>query len=345
MQKDFEKTIDGKAISLYHLQNGKIEMTVTNYGAKIVSLFVPDKHGNKEDIVLGFDNIDDYLTKEPFFGAVCGRFANRIKKGQFELNGKTYRLAVNNGVNHLHGGIKGFNDAIWRVKEADATHIKLTHFSPDGDEGYPGNLDVTVTYELTSTDELKIHYEATTDQTTIINLTQHSFFNLKGAGNGNIEDHELMVNADFYTPLDETQAPIGEIRAVDNTLMDFRTPVKVSERINADFDQFTFGRGIDNNWVVKKAQAHDVALAATLHEPQSGRLMEVFTTQPGIQVYSGNWIENHVGKYGKKYDVRYAICLETQAFPCAPNYAHFPTSVLTPQQKYDETTVYRFSIQ
>jgi aldose 1-epimerase len=345
MQTNFEKTIDGQEISLFHLQNGKLKMSVTNYGAKIVSLFVPDKKGYSEDVVLGFETIDDYLTKEPFFGAVCGRFANRIRKGNFELEGKTYHLAVNNGVNHLHGGIKGFNEMIWNVEFVDDHQLTLSYFSKDGEEGYPGNLNVSVTYELTENNELKIHYQATTDKTTIINLCQHSFFNLKGAGNGNIEDHELMVNADFYTPLDETQAPIGEIRVVDNTLMDFRTPVKVSERINADFDQFTFGRGIDNNWVVKKPQAHDLAFAAALHEPKSGRLMEVFTTQPGIQVYSGNWVENHVGKYGKKYDVRYAICLETQGFPASPNYAQFPSPVLRSDEKYDEMCIYKFSIK
>lgn len=320
-------------------------MTVTNFGAKIVSLLVPDKKGNIEDVVLGFDNIDDYLTKEPFFGAVCGRFANRIKRGKFVLDGKTYQLAVNNGANHLHGGIKGFNDAIWSTKEVDDSHIVLTHFSPDGEEGYPGNLHVTVTYALTDHDELKIHYEATTDQPTIVNLTQHSFFNLKGAGNGNIEDHQLMINADFYTPLDETQAPTGEICKVDETLMDFRQPVTIHDRIDANFNQFTFGRGIDNNWVINKNQAHDLAFAASLYEPQSGRFMEVFTSQPGIQIYSGNWIENHVGKYGKRYDVRYAICLETQGFPCAPNYAHFPSAVLRTDRKYNETTIYRFSVK
>ncbi|MGC9151807.1 MAG: aldose epimerase family protein [Microbacter sp.] len=345
MNTTFKKTIANQHIDLYELQKGHLKMSVTNFGAKIVSLWVPDKNAKAEDVVLGFDNIDDYLTKEPFFGAVCGRFANRIKKGRFELDGKTYQLAVNNGANHLHGGNKGFNDAVWQVKEADASHIVLSHFSPDGEEGYPGNLHVTVTYELTDNNELKIHYEATTDQATIINLTQHSFFNLKGAGNGTIEDHALMVNADFYTPLDETQAPTGEIAAVNNTLMDFRQPVIIRDRIHADFNQFTFGRGIDNNWVIKKQQAHDLAWAASLHEPQSGRLMQVFTTQPGIQVYTGNWIENHIGKYGKSYDVRYAVCLETQGFPCAPNFAHFPTSVLRPHEKYDETTVYRFSIK
>lgn len=345
MNSAFSKIIDGKEIALYQLQNGKIRMAVTNYGAKIVSLFVPDKTGKEEDVVLGFDNIDDYLNKEPFFGAVCGRFANRIKKGYFNLEGKDYQMVVNNGANHLHGGIKGFNDVIWHVEKVNEKQITLSYFSADGEENYPGNLTAFVTYELTDNDELKIHYEATTDKTTIINLTQHSFFNLKGAGNGNIEDHELMVNADYYTPLDETQAPTGEVCFVDNSLMDFRSPVKISDRINADFNQFTYGRGIDNNWVVKKQQAHALALAASLYEPQSGRLMEVFTTQPGVQVYSGNWVENHTGKYGKKYDVRYAICLEAQGFPCSPNYAHFPSPVLRPEEKYDETTIYRFTVK
>jgi aldose 1-epimerase len=343
MKDNFNKIVDGKQVSLFVLKGGKMEVSITNYGAKIVSILTPDKNGKTDDVVLGFDNIDDYLTKEPFFGAVCGRFANRIKKGHFELEGKSYDLVVNNGANHLHGGIKGFNAVVWDVESVSENKLVLFYLAKDGEEGYPGNLKTTVTYQITEDNELSVHYQAITDKTTILNFCQHSFFNLKGAGNGNIEDHYLTVNADFFTPLDETQAPVGEVRFVDNTLMDFRKPVLISDRIDADYDQFTFGRGIDNNWVVKKAQAHDMAHAASLYEPQSGRTLDVFTTQPGIQVYSGNWVENHVGKYGKRYDTRYAICLEAQGFPCSPNYPQFPSPVLRPGECYDEICVYKFS--
>lgn len=345
MQENFDKIVDGKQVRLYTLKGGNLEVAITNYGAKIVALLAPDKNGKKDDVVLGFDNLDDYLAKEPFFGAVCGRFANRIKNGHFLLEGKTYDLVVNNGANHLHGGMKGFNAVVWDVEQVSEDKLVLFYLSKDGEEGYPGNLKTTVTYQVTADSELKVHYQAITDKTTILNFCQHSFFNLKGAGNGTIEDHYLTVNADFYTPLDQTQAPVGEVRFVDNTLMDFRQPVLISDRINADFDQFTFGRGIDNNWVVNKPQVHDCALAASLYEPASGRLLEVFTTQPGIQVYSGNWVEQHVGKYGKQYDVRYAICLEAQGFPGSPNYPQFPSPVLRPGESYDEVCVYRFGVK
>ena len=345
MQEKFNKIVDGKQVGLFVLKGGNLEVAITNYGAKIVTLKAPDKNGKIDDVVLGFDNLDDYLTKEPFFGAVCGRFANRIKKGHFELEGKAYDLVVNNGANHLHGGIKGFNAVVWDVESFSDNKLVLFYLAKDGEEGYPGNLKTTVTYQVTDDNEMKVHYQAITDKTTILNFCQHSFFNLKGAGNGNVEDHYLTINADFYTPLDETQAPVGEVRFVDGTLMDFRSPVLISDRINAEFDQFTFGRGIDNNWVVKKEQAHDMAYAAELYEPVSGRTLEVFTTQPGIQVYSGNWVENFTGKYGKKYDVRYAICLEAQGFPCSPNYPQFPSPVLRPGENYDEICVYKFGVR
>jgi aldose 1-epimerase len=343
-QENFNKTVDGKTVGLYTIKGGRIEVSVTNYGAKIVSLMAPDKNGKTDDVVLGFDTIDDYLDKEPFFGAVCGRFANRIRKGHFVLEGQTYDLVVNNGANHLHGGIKGFNAVVWDVEQVSDNRLVLFYLSKDGEEGYPGNLKTTVTYQITNDDELIVHYQAFSDRVTVLNLCQHSFFNLKGAGNGHIEDHYLTVDADYYTPLDETQAPVGTVLKVDGSLMDFRSPVLIADRINADFDQFVFGRGIDNNWVINKAQAGELAHAATLSEPVSGRRLDVYTTQPGIQVYSGNWIENHVGKYGKQYDVRYAICLEAQGFPCSPNYPHFPSPVLKPGETYDETCIYKFGI-
>jgi aldose 1-epimerase len=346
MQKEkFDKTVDGKQIGLFVLKGGDLEVAITNYGAKIVSVLAPDKNGKKEDMVLGFDNIDDYLDKEPFFGAVCGRFANRIRKGHFELEGKTYDLVVNNGPNHLHGGNKGFNAVVWEMEEVSKNKLVLYYLAKDGEEGYPGNLKTTVTYQVTEDNELKVHYQAITDKTTILNFCQHSFFNLKGAGNGTIEDHYLTINADFYTPLDEGQAPVGEVRFVEGSLMDFRQPVLISDRINADFDQFAFGRGIDNNWVIRKSQAHDLAHAASLYEPASGRQLDVFTTQPGIQVYSGNWVENHVGKEGKQYDVRYAICLEAQGFPASPNFAQFPSPVLRPDENYEEVCIYKFGVK
>jgi Galactose mutarotase and related enzymes len=342
--KELEIELNGKPVSLYTLFNKNgMSVDITNYGAKIIRLMVPDKNGKFDDVVLAFDTLEEVIEKEIYFGAVCGRFANRIKDGKFTLDGVDYQLPVNNGTNSLHGGIHGFNEKVWTVKSSSQQELVLELFSPDGEEGYPGNLTVTCTYTLSDDNEIKMHYEATTDKATIIGLTNHSYFNLKGAGNGTIRDHQLQVNADFYTVLDESFALTGEIRPVEGTPFDFRKPTVVDERV--DDEAFVPGWGLDNNWCIRKNQAGELALAGTVYEPTSGRKMETFTTQPGLQIYSGNWIDKVTGKEGKVYDRQDAICLETQGFPNSPNIAHFPSPVLRPGQKYDEWCVYKFSVE
>jgi len=342
--KELQTELDGKPVSLYTLFNKKgMSVDITNFGAKIVRLFAPDKENKFADVVLGFDTLDEYKEKELFFGAICGRFANRIKDGKFTLAGEEYSLPINNGTNSLHGGIHGFNEKAWEVKSVSQQELVLSLVSPDGDEGYPGNLTITATYFLSDENELKIHYEATTDKPTVIGLTNHSYFNLKGAGNGTIKDHVLQINADFYTVLDESFALTGEIRPVEGTPFDFRKPVLVSERI--DDEVYVPGWGIDNNWCLRKHQTGDLALAGTVYEPVSGRKMEVLTTQPGMQIYTANWVEKQTGKDGKTYDRQDAICLETQGFPNSPNVAHFPSPVLHADGKYDEWCVYKFSVE
>jgi len=316
---------------------------ITNFGAKIIRLYAPDRNNQFDDLVLGFDTLAEVMEKEEYYGAVCGRFANRIKDGKFTIDGKQYNLAINNGTNALHGGIDGFNTAVWDVVETAETKIMLALVSPDGDEGYPGTLKVTLTYELTVDNALSIHYEATTDKPTIVGLTQHSYFNLKGAGNGTIKDHILQINADFVTILDESFAPSGEISPVHGTAFDFRQPATIGERI--DQQVFVPGWGIDNNWCLRKDQQGDCVLAGYIYEPVSGRKMEVFTTQPGLQVYTGNWIEKQTGKEGKTYDRQDAVCLETQGFPNSPNISFFPSPLLRPGQKYDEWCIYKFSVE
>jgi len=336
--------LDGKPVTLYTLFNKKgMSADITNYGAKIIRLITPDRNGKFDDVVLSFDTLEEVIEKEIYFGAICGRFANRIKDGKFTLDGENYQLPVNNGTNALHGGIHGFNEKVWTLKSVTQQELVLTLFSPDGEEGYPGNLSVTATYFLSDENELKIHYEATTDKATIIGLTNHSYFNLKGAGNGTIRHHQLQLNADFYTVLDESFALTGEIRPVEGTPFDFRQPTVVDERV--DDEAFVPGWGLDNNWCIRKHQKGELALAGFVYEPESGRKMEVLTTQPGIQIYSGNWIENVTGKEGKKYDRQDAICLETQGFPNSPNIPFFPSPVLRPGEKYDEWCVYKFSVE
>lgn len=343
-EKDLEKIVDGKPVSLYTIVNANgMSCDITNYGAKIIRLYAPDRNKKYEDVVLAFDTLEEVIEKEEYYGAVCGRFANRIKDGKFTIDGNEYTLAINNGTNALHGGVDGFNSRVWDVISASETKIVLGLLSPDGDEGYPGNLQVTLTYELTNDNALSIHYEATTDKPTVIGLTQHSYFNLKGAGNGTIKDHQLQINADFYTVLDESFALTGEVRPVEGTPFDFRKPVVIAERI--DDEVYVPGWGMDNNWCIRKTQAGECALAGYIYEPVSGRKMEVFTTQPGMQIYTGNWIENQIGKEGKTYDRQDAICLETQGFPNSPNVPFFPSPVLRPGQKYDEWCIYKFSAE
>ena len=342
--KELEIELNGKPVSLYTLFNKNgMSVDITNYGAKILRLMVADRNGKFDDVVLAFDTLEEVIEKEIYFGAVCGRFANRIKDGKFRIEGVEYTLPINNGTNSLHGGIHGYNEKVWTVKSVAQQELVLELFSPDGEEGYPGNLTITCTYILSNDNEIKMHYEATTDKATVVGLTNHSYFNLKGAGNGTIKDHTLQINADFYTVLDESFALTGEIRPVAETPFDFGEPVIISERI--DDDVYVPGWGIDNNWCLRKEQQGDCVLAGYIYESTSGRKMEVFTTQPGMQIYTGNWIDKVVGKEGKIYDRQDAICLETQGFPNSPNIAHFPSSLLRPGQKYDEWCVYKFSVE
>ncbi|MBW8685853.1 aldose epimerase family protein [Chitinophaga rhizophila] len=343
----FDKTIDGKQVKLYHLKGkGNIQVAITNYGAKIVSLLAPDKQGQLADVELGYDNIDRYVdTKERYYGGIVGRYGNRIAKGKFKVDGKEYTLAVNNGQNHLHGGKKGFNDVVWDAEQPNDHTLKLHYLSKDGEEGYPGNLDITLTYELTDSNEVKIDYSATTDKATVVNLTNHSFFNLHGAGNGDINDHIMYINADKYTPVDSTLIPKGKLESVKGTPMDFTTPTKIGERVDADFEQLAYGKGYDHNYVLNK-KGKELSLAATVLEPTSGRTLEVWTTEPGVQFYGGNFLDGtDKGKEGKTYVHRGAFCLETQHFPDSPNQPSFPSVVLKPGDTYTSTCVYKFGVK
>ncbi|MDR1719259.1 MAG: galactose mutarotase [Dysgonamonadaceae bacterium] len=340
---DFRQTVDGKPVDLYILRNPNgLEAAITNYGAKVVSLHVPDKNGNPTDVVLGHDSIDAYLkSAEPYFGAVCGRTANRIAKGQFFLEDKLYRLAINNGPNNLHGGIKGFNAVVWDVEQPDGQTLVLTYLSKDGEEGFPGNLATTVTYQLVE-NALVITFKATVDRTTVLNLTNHSFFNLSGAGDPSILDHELEINADFYLPTDETSIPYGKPERVADTPMDFRTPFAVGARIEADFQPLIYGKGYDHTYVLNK-KGNELSFCARCYAPKTGIVMETLTTEPGVQLYTGNYLSgDYVGKYGKTYPMRSALCLETQHFPNSPNEPSYPTTVLQPEETFFSKTVFQF---
>jgi aldose 1-epimerase len=343
----FDSTVDGKQTKLYYLKSkGNVQVAITNYGAKIVSLLAPDKSGKLEDVELGYDNISRYVTtKERYYGGIVGRYGNRIAKGKFKLDGKEYTLATNNGQNHLHGGKKGFNDVVWDAEQTAPNSLKLHYLSKDGEEGYPGNLDVTLTYTLTDSNELKIDYSATTDKATVVNLTNHSFFNLAGAGNGTINDHIMMINADKFTPVDSTLITTGKLEAVKGTPMDFTTPTKIGERVDADFEQLKFGKGYDHNYVLNK-KGNELSLAAKVEEPVSGRTLEVWTTEPGIQFYGGNFLDGtDKGKDGKTYGHREAFALETQHYPDSPNKPEFPSVVLKPGATYTSECIYKFGVK
>lgn len=317
---------------------------ITPFGGKLVSLLVPDRNGKLDDVVLGYDSVEQYQQGNPYFGAMIGRYGNRIAKGQFSIDGKSYQLSINNGVNALHGGPNGFHNLYWERREADDQHLTLRHISTDGEEGYPGNLHVWVTYSLTDENELIIDYEASTDQPTIVNLTHHSFFNLAGAGQGDILDHELTIAADRFTPVDSGLIPTGELKSVKGTPFDFTVPSSIGKRINEKDPQLINGKGYDHNWVLNK-KLNEFALAARVSEPQSGRIMEVWTTEPGLQFYSGNFLDGtDVGKGGKRYHFRSAFCLEAQHFPDSPNHPDFPTTELRPDSIYRQKTMYRFQI-
>jgi aldose 1-epimerase len=346
MQKQsFGKTADGQQADLYILTNKTgMEAAITNYGGTLVSLKVPDRNGKLEDVVLGYDKLDDYADGKAYFGATVGRYANRIAHGKFTLNGTTYTLAKNDGENHLHGG---FNKRVWTEKDVSSSAgqaLELTYLSKDGEEGFPGNLSVKVVYTLTDQNELKIDYSATTDKDTVINLTNHSYFNLAGQGNGDILQHQLMIHADRFTPVDATLIPTGELRSVKGTPFDFTTATAIGARIDQDDEQLKLGRGYDHNWVLNSGTAGSLSLAAQAYDPHSGRLLEVWTTEPGIQFYTGNFLDGTIrGKGGKVYNRRFAFCLETQHFPDSPNHSGFPSTVLKPGQHYRSTTVYKFS--
>ena len=345
-EESFKGVHNGKPTGLFTLRNKNgLVAQITNYGAIIVSIFVPDRKGNFTDIVQGYDNISDYISgNSPYMGAVCGRCANRIAGGKFSLAGKQYSLAVNNGPNHLHGGIKGFNKVVWHVVDASKSGIKMEYFSVDGEEGYPGNLKISVTYTLTDANELRTEYYATTDKTTVVNLAGHSYFNLAGEGSGRVYDQELMINGKFYTPTDETNIPTGEILSVKGTPLDFTSPKKIGQDIDKEDQQLKFGAGYDHNWVLDHCTG-TMGLAATAHDPFSGRVMEVYTTQPGVQLYTANWIDGEKGKGGKKYGRRWAFCLETQHFPDAINKPHFPSTILNPGEEYKHTCMYKFLVK
>jgi len=337
----FGQVSKGKPVDLYILENDQgVEARITNYGGILVSLIVPDRAGKVEDVVLGFDNLEDYIADNCFIGATIGRYANRIAKGVFVLDGKKYKLAINDGPNHLHGGIKGFNKVIWDAEPqqtADMVGLKLHYLSRAGEENYPGNLDCTVIYWLSDRNEIIIEYSATTDKATPVNLTNHSYFNLAGQGRGKILDQVLMINADRYTVFDPTSIPTGEIAEVKDTPLDFRQPQVIGARINQ------VKGGYDHNYVLNQADG-SLRLVASVHEPLSGRTMEVHTTKPGMQFYSGNFLTDSIhGKSGKTYDKHYAFCLETQYYPDSPNQPQFPNSILRPGDKYYHKTVYSFS--
>jgi aldose 1-epimerase len=339
----FGKTNDGQAVDLYTLTNAhKMVVKITNYGGIVTSIMAPDKNGKLGDVVLGFDTLEKYLEGHPYFGAIVGRYGNRIAKGQFTLTGVKYKLAANNGENHLHGGINGFDKVVWKAKEIKKENevgVRLSYLSKDGEEGYPGNLSTVVTYTLTNDNELKIHYEAETDNPTPVNLTHHSYFNLGGAGSGDILGHMLTLHANRYTPVDEGLIPTGELKRVKDTPMDFTSPTQIGKRIHE------VKGGYDHNYVLNNwtASQPSLRLAAKVKESVSGRVMEVWTTEPGIQFYSGNFLDGTItGKKGNVYHKHYGFCLETQHFPDSPNKPNFPSVILEPGEKYTHITIYKF---
>jgi aldose 1-epimerase len=347
-KRPFGKTSNGSEVELYLLKNSRdVEIEITNYGGIVVSLRVPDRRGEMADVVLGYDDLASYGKDKWHFGAIIGRYANRIADGKFRLNGQEYTLARNNGSNHLHGGVLGFEKVVWDAREDSAVpgrRLILEYVSEDGEEGYPGKLAVRVEYSLTDENEFRIKHTATTDKDTVVNLTNHSYFNLKGAAEGDILLHQLQLNADQFTPVNENLIPTGELRHVNRTPFDFTQPETIGARIYQNDSQLKFGRGYDHNWVLNMGMDGGLSLAATLYEPQSGRRMEIFTTEPGIQFYSGNFLDGTMrGKAGTAYGQHSGLCLETQHFPDSPNQANFPSTVLKAGERYESTTILKFS--
>ncbi len=341
-------SVDGQPVFLYTLKNHNgTEVAITNYGATIVSLKTPDRTGRFADIVLGFDDLAGYRGKNPYFGATVGRYANRIAKGRFTLAGKEYRAPVNNGPNALHGGLRGFDKRVWEAKprtDSHGAHLTCTYLSKDGEEGYPGNLKVTVEFTLTDANELRIEYSAATDRETVLNLTNHSYFNLAGQGSGEVLNHRVMLAAEQFTPVDDTLIPTGELRNVAGTAFDFRQPTAIGARIDQPDPQLKAGGGYDHNFVVAGGQ--QPTLFARVTEPGSGRVLEALTTEPGVQFYTGNHLDGSVhGKGGKPYGPRAGFTLETQHFPDSPNHPNFPITVLKPGERFHSVTIFRFAAE
>jgi aldose 1-epimerase len=345
VKKEVFGTLRGKEVYLLTLTNkaGNV-IKLSNFGARITWIEVPDKTGKKENIAFGYDKFDDMINGEKFFGSVVGRYANRIAKGKFSLDGTEYSLTLNNGPNALHGGPGGFHSVVWNteiVQKTEFPTVKFTYRSPDMEEGYPGNMDVEVTYSWTDKNEIVINYKCTTDKKTVLNITNHAYFNLHGAGVGDILDHEVTIKASSFTPLDSTLIPTGELLLVTGTPFDFTSPHMVGERINDAYDQLIMGKGYDHNYVLDSKEEVD----AVLYEPVSGRIMEVITDQPAIQLYSGNFLTGKIGYGGKPYNFRTGLCLETQHYPDSPNHPAFPSTVLNPGETFKSTTIYRFSVK
>lgn len=344
-KQNFTRVINNKKVELFTLKNKHgLTAQITNYGGRIVSFWVPDKNGNFDDIVLGYEALEQYLKpKGRYFGALIGRYANRIAKGRFTLNNSVYALTINNGANHLHGGKMGFHNVVWNANQLSDSELKLEYLSKDGEEGYSGNLNVTVIYKLTDSNELEINYTATTDKTTHINLSQHSFFNLCGAGKGSINDHLLQINASYYTPINEESIPTGKLEEVKNTPFDFTALKPIGKDIEAHNQQLKLGSGYDHNFVL---DGTGLRVAAKVIEPKSGRIMEVITDEPGLQFYGGNFLGGkNSGKGNLPYEFRTAFCLETQHFPDSPNQISFPSTLLHPDEEYKSTCIYKFSIK
>jgi aldose 1-epimerase len=345
-EKPFGQTPNNEAVTLYTLKNSKgMEVQIMNYGAIITKIMVPDKNKVIEDVVLGFDSVADYIKDSPYFGAVVGRYGNRIAAGKFSLDGKNYSLAAQNNGQHLHGGLKGFDKKVWKMLSQKPGSLTLSYLSKDGEEGFPGNLEVQVTYTLTEDNAIAMDYTAKTDQATVLNICNHSYFNLTGNAKRDVLDHTIQLNAPFFIPVDKVLIPTGEVKSVKGGPFDFTNPKKIGLEINSQDEQITFGGGYDHCYAFDKAPGA-YAKIAHVEEPVSGRVMEVFTTEPGVQFYTGNNLDGHlIGKYGAKYNKRTGFCLETQHYPDSPNKPNFPSTVLRPGETYTSKTVYQFSVK
>jgi aldose 1-epimerase len=339
-KQGFGHTAEGTPVDIYTLDDGKVEVRIMTYGGIIVSVRTPDRNGKLDDVVLGYDSVDKYIEKTPYFGAIVGRYANRIAHGSFRLDGKTYSIPKNDGDNALHGGVRGFDKVVWGAREIP-DGVELTYVSKDGDQGFPGTLSTTVRYTL-SGGALRIEYSANTDKDTVLNLSNHSYFNLAGQGNGDVLGHVVKIDASRMTPVDAALIPTGELKSVEGTPFDFRKPHAIGERINADDVQLHLGKGYDHNFVLDHP-AGQLAEAAEVYEPTTGRILQVLTTEPGVQFYTGNHLDGSItGKEGRVYKPQFAFCLETQHFPDSPNHPAFPTTELKPGQEFHSTTVFQF---